>query len=136
MAQVFRGDDLATIEFCGSKRALWAQSDRMSAGGTLEELWKSGRQGNLWPEENASAYRTSFPSCRFLLTLLLMGFPAKSKQLIEGRVVPFHRSTLCRMKEVPEAQREPGPNSLGRHGQSIGFAAEARLRLDCRWAPA
>ena len=47
MAQVFRGDDLATIEFCGSKRALWAQSDRMSAGGTLEELWKSGRQGNL-----------------------------------------------------------------------------------------
>ena len=28
-----------------------AQSDRMSAGGTLEELWKSGRQGNLCPLE-------------------------------------------------------------------------------------
>ena len=55
MAQVFRGDDLATIEFCGSKRALWAQSDRMSAGGTLEELWKSGRQGNLCPLEQVRA---------------------------------------------------------------------------------
>ena len=32
-----------------------AQSDRMSAGGTLEELWKSGRQGNLCPLEQVRA---------------------------------------------------------------------------------
>ena len=54
-AQTFRGDDSATLEFSGSSRALLAQSDRMSAGGTLEELWKSGRQGNLCPLEQVRA---------------------------------------------------------------------------------
>ena len=46
---------MATLEFSGSRRALLAQRDRMSAGGTLEELWKSGRQGNLCPLEQVRA---------------------------------------------------------------------------------
>ena len=36
-----------------------AQSDRMSVGGTLEEPWKSGRQGNLCPLEQVRSPRTS-----------------------------------------------------------------------------
>ena len=36
-----------------------AQSDRMSVGGTLEELWKSGRQGNLCPLEQVRSPRAS-----------------------------------------------------------------------------
>ena len=59
-AQIFRGGDFATLEFSGSRRALLAQSDRMSAGSTLEELWKSGRQGNLCPLEQVRALRDAY----------------------------------------------------------------------------
>ena len=39
----------------GGRRALFAKSDMMAAGGNLGQLWKSGREGNTCPLQQVRA---------------------------------------------------------------------------------